>query len=370
MEKNGLEKRNIGLEWLRICSMFMIILLHSIDHSGLYETLEEGTLLYTYEQFVYALVQVCVNCFVLISGYFLVQTHFKLRKLISLWIEVVFYSLIIKVIMMAIREIPFSIASLISCFIPIMTGRYWFVTIYFGMYLMFLFYNIAIKAMNERQHKSLLVLLLVLFSGMNSIYPSFKGMNSGGAWGLAWFSVLYFVAAYFRLYYVPVKKGSVSLALFFTIPIGMTFALIVAQKMQIDVLINMVNNWWKYDSIPVVIASIALFVAFINMGSSSLIKNRNQFIVKISSTTFGVYLIHAHANVCTEVMWQRLGMVNNMSLWWFPIYQLLIVGVIFLVCSSIDYCRQKIFVVMKVDSFLTKIEMKVKRKLMYEDFGY
>ena len=49
MEKKGLEKRNLGLEWLRICSMFMIILLHSIDHSGLYEMLEQGTLLYTYE---------------------------------------------------------------------------------------------------------------------------------------------------------------------------------------------------------------------------------------------------------------------------------------------------------------------------------
>lgn len=362
MEKNGLEKRNMGLEWLRICSMFMIILLHSIDHSGLYGTLEEGTLLYTYEQFIYALVQVCVNCFVLISGYFLVQSQFKLRKLISLWIEVVFYSLMIKVIMMAIGEIPFSIASLISCFIPIMTGRYWFVTIYFGMYLLFPFYNIAIKAMNERQHKSLLVLLLVLFSGMSSIYPSFKGMNSGGAWGLAWFTVLYFIAAYFRLYYVPSKREKGNLVLFFAIPVIMTLALVVAQKMQIGVLVNMVNNWWKYDSIPVVIASIALFVAFINMGSKTLTKSGNQFIVKISSTTFGIYLIHAHANICTEVMWQSLGMVNNMSQWWFPVYQLAIVGVIFAVCSLIDYCRQRLFVVIKVDSLTAKIEMKVKRR--------
>lgn len=31
--------RHMGLEWLRIVSMLMIILLHSIDHSGLYETL-------------------------------------------------------------------------------------------------------------------------------------------------------------------------------------------------------------------------------------------------------------------------------------------------------------------------------------------
>lgn len=107
MEKKELGKRNLGLEWLRICSMFMIILLHSIDHSGLYETLEEGTLLYAYEQFIYALVQVGVNCFVLISGYFLVQSQFKLRKLILLWIEVVFYAVTIKFIMRLVEKFFF-----------------------------------------------------------------------------------------------------------------------------------------------------------------------------------------------------------------------------------------------------------------------
>ena len=68
--------RHMGLEWLRIVSMLMIILLHSIDHSGLYETLVPGTSIYYVEQFLYALVQVCVNCFILISGYFLVNFFF------------------------------------------------------------------------------------------------------------------------------------------------------------------------------------------------------------------------------------------------------------------------------------------------------
>ncbi|MGN8963157.1 acyltransferase [Bariatricus sp. HCP28S3_D3] len=362
------EKRNLGLEWLRICSMFMIILLHSIDHSGLYETLEEGAILYVYEQFIYALVQVCVNCFVLISGYFLVQSQFKLRKLISLWIEVFFYSFSIKLIMMVTGEITFSIASLISCFVPILTGRYWFITIYFGMYLMFPFYNIAIKAMNEQQHKRLVVLLIVLFSVMISIYPSFKGMNSGGAWGLAWFTVLYFIAAYFRIYYVPDKKKKCSLVLFFVIPIIMTLALVTVQKMQIGVLSNMVKNWWRYDSFPVVIASIALFVTFIKMEGKALNRRGNQLVIKISGTTLGVYLIHAHANICTEVMWQRLGIVSNLSHWWFPIYQLVIVGIIFLVCSMIDCCRQRLFTVMEVDKFSIRMETLLKNRTNVDNF--
>lgn len=56
MESKTKVKRNMGLEWLRICSMLMIILLHSIDHSGLLEAFTSGTPLYYYEYFLYALV--------------------------------------------------------------------------------------------------------------------------------------------------------------------------------------------------------------------------------------------------------------------------------------------------------------------------
>ena len=113
----------MSLEWLRICSMLMIILLHSIDHSGVLENLKAGSALYYAEWFLYAAVQVCVNCFVLISGYFLVTGRFKPAKLVLLWMEVVFYSVVIKVILMATGQIPVSIASLVSCLIPVFTGR-------------------------------------------------------------------------------------------------------------------------------------------------------------------------------------------------------------------------------------------------------
>ncbi|MCI7289264.1 MAG: acyltransferase [Blautia sp.] len=349
MEWSKTERRNLGLECLRICSMFMIIFLHSIDHSGLYERIESGTLLYDYEQFMYALVQVGVNCFILISGFFLVKSQFKLRKLISLWIEVVFYAFTIKLFMMATGRIVFSFTALLSCFVPILTGRYWFITIYFGMYFMFPFYTIAIKAMSKQQYKKLIVLLIILFSGLNSIYPSFKGMNSGGAWGLAWFSVLYFIGAYFRIYYQPSKNGRKCVAVFGAIPIIMTSALVIVQKISIEFMSNIVKNWWKYDSVPVLLASMALFAAFINIDNMKLNAKLSQLIIKISKTTLGVYLIHAHANVCTEELWRQVGIPRYMLEWWFPIYQLGVVTVIFAGCSLIDCLRQWIFSLVKID---------------------
>lgn len=323
----------MGLEKLRIVSMLMIILLHSIDHSGLLGKINPPTFIYWYEWSLYALLQVCVNCFVLISGYFLVTSKFRVEKLITLWIEVVFYSITIKAIMMAAGEIPFSVISLASCFIPVISGRYWFVTIYFGLYLLFPFLNIALRAMTQKQHKTLVVLLFVLSSVMISIHPKFMGMNTGGGWGLAWFVFLYITAAYIRLYSRTNKNSVIPILIFIICPTIMTIARAMALKLGSSVL-NVADNWWRYDSVPVYIASVALFLAFLHIPGK-----QNKLIIKLSSATFGVYLIHAHANLCTEIMWQRIGFLSYMGKWWFPIYQIMIAILIFLICSIIDMLR-------------------------------
>lgn len=198
----------MGLEWLRIVSMLMIIFRHIIDPSGVLEffTSMSDSVFYLFWYFVYAVIQVCVNCFILISGYFLVTSYFKLKKLGLLWVEVVFYALVIRVVMILLGQVDFSITSILSCFVPIITGRYWFITIYFGMYLLSPFYNIAINAMTKKQHRNLLLVLFFLLSVWISIHPAFEGMNSGNGWGLAWFTFLYFTASYFRRHYTPNGK--------------------------------------------------------------------------------------------------------------------------------------------------------------------
>lgn len=354
------EKRNMGLEWLRICAMFLIILLHSIDHSGLYESLAEKSGLYYYEQFVYYLVQVCVNCFVLISGYFLVKSEFKLKKLLSLWVEVVFYALVIKVVMMAAGTVPFSITSLISCLVPIFTGRYWFITIYFGLYLLFPFYNIAVRAMTKKQHKSLVIILVSLFSLMISIHPSFKGMNSGGAWGLAWFTVLYFIAAYLRCHYTPNGKIALPLIVFFACPSIMTIILTISRELGISPLTQAAANLRRYDSLPVLIASIALMLVFMNCRVSYSDK-MNKLVTRVSQATFGVYLIHAHADICIPEMWQRIGMVENIVYWWFPLYQIAIVAAIFAVCVLLDWIRQALFNIVRINRLTEKASSGIEK---------
>ena len=58
-------KRQCNLDLLRIAAMFLIVLLHSVDHSGVLEAVtDQGNLLSSiYVYFIYSLTQICVNCY-------------------------------------------------------------------------------------------------------------------------------------------------------------------------------------------------------------------------------------------------------------------------------------------------------------------
>lgn len=332
------KERDANLDLLRIVSMLLIVFLHSIDHSGVLETAETASkAIYFYVRFTYALCQVCVNCYVLISGYYLVRAKFQLYKLAVLWMETVFYTLLFKALFIALGIAPFSLLSLVSCFFPILTGRYWFLTIYVGMYLVFPFLNLLVSAMDRRQHILLNLCLFGLFSMWSSIHPAIAGMNSGGGWGLAWFVVLYLTAAWFRLYYTPSGKPTVAFAVFFLIPFLMAAAQLAGKTAGIGVLQTILENWVKYNSAPVYLMTLSLFTAFLNVRIKSA--KASHCICAAAPLTLGVYLIHAHANVAPW-LWETLALPEKMGSTFFPIIQFSCVIWIFAACLVLDVIRK------------------------------
>ena len=333
------KERNANLDLLRIVSMLLIVFLHSIDHSGVLENAENcGSGMYFYVRFTYMLCQVCVNSYVMLSGYFLVCSKFRLKKLVTLWMETVFYTLTLRLIFMITGARPFSMVSLASCFLPILTGRYWFITIYVGLYLIFPFLNILIRAMNRRQHALLNICLFFLFCVWSSIHPGIAGMNSGGGWGLAWFVVLYLSAAWLRLYYVSTGKAGRWLAGFVVIPV--LIALLqcaLGGDIMRGVVVQIVENWFRYDSAPVYIMTMCLFVGFLNVRIGN--EKWANAIRNVAPLTLGVYLIHAHADV-SPWSWEVLNMPAKMNSALFPVIQLGVVLGIFGICAAIDGLRK------------------------------
>lgn len=332
------KNRDANLDLFRIISMLLIIFLHSIDHSGVLERAEvSSNAMYFYVRFTYALCQVCVNCYVMLSGYYLVTSTFRLQKLVALWMETVFYSFVLKLLFMVTVQDSVSIISLISCFFPILTGRYWFITIYVGMYLISPFLNKLIHVLNRKEHTILNVCLFILFSLWSSLHPSIAGMNSGGGWGLAWFVVLYLAAAWFRLYYTPKHEPVTLLGIFLLIPLLMAAGQVAAKTVGIGILQSIISNWFRYDSAPVYLMTIALFAAFLNIQIQH--DRVSKAICSVAPLTLGVYLIHAHANV-SPWLWEMLNLPVKMCSAWFPLIQVGYVVFVFVACTVADALRK------------------------------
>lgn len=332
-------KRDANLDLLRIVSMLLIIFLHTIDHTGVMEKAETASnAMYFYVRFTYAATQVCVNCYVMLSGYYLVKSNFSIKKLAKLWMEAVFYTLVFKFIFICMGRETLSVVMLGSCFFPILTGRYWFLTIYAGLYLVSPFLNLFVSAMDKKMHTCLNICLFGLFSLWNSFHPAIAGMNSGGGWGLAWFVVLYLCAAWFRLYYTPDEKPLGKLPAFLLIPALIAAAQLVARMTGIGILQTVATHWFRYESAPVYVMTLSLFAFFLNIRISN--EKVGRMICAIAPLTFGVYLIHTHPDV-SPWLWEVTALPRFMDSMWFPVIQIGCVLMVFAVCAVMDELRKR-----------------------------
>lgn len=79
--KEESKKWNISIELLRIISMIMIIILHFFTYSNVIPKNNTISAFYISSTIIHTICNVAVNCYILISGYFCINSKFKASKL-------------------------------------------------------------------------------------------------------------------------------------------------------------------------------------------------------------------------------------------------------------------------------------------------
>ena len=198
------EERSSNFELLRILSMLAIVASHYATKSGFSSDMIKADCLWL--QILQQLSSIAVDVFILISAYFLVNSHIKLRKAINLIIVTTFYSIVLFVVSFLCNggfgnpemSKRLFLKELISSALPINSGLYWFITDYLCIYVISPFLNIVIKSVSERAHKWIIIVGIIVWSLIPTIIPEAdSGMSSNL---ILWFIVLYFVGAYIRLH--------------------------------------------------------------------------------------------------------------------------------------------------------------------------
>lgn len=337
--------RQANIELLRVVSMLAVIAMHFLGVGGVM-TSSSGVWFVVASTF-YSFAITATSCYVLIGGYFLTTSKFRTGRIFRLLLEFFTYTFGIYllfglVVLLKNGENIFSWHEFYTFYLfPIVHEENWFVTCYILMLLFSPFYNILLQHLTKRQHQLLIVLTVFLFSGIPSVIWHAAGqfLQSGG-YSFVWFSVLYFVAGYFRLYGVSTHLKSWVLGLIYFGASAVTTALVNHEFLYPSVLTEEKNGYYyffNYNFLTVFIASVAMFLLFhrVTIRSAKLGRTIN----KIASYSFAVFLIHTHPSI-TGALWQ--GVVHTERFANSPLMlvgMLVIPPVIYALCMLVEQVR-------------------------------
>lgn len=333
----GVRKSN--LELFRILTMLLIIAHHYVVNSPL--ALPDGPIYSNIHDFrsVFLLIagaygKIGINCFVFITGYFMCRSGISLRKFLKLYGEVVFYRIGLFLVFVLMGWEVLSVRNIFVRLLPFRNISDDFVSCFLAFWLCIPFLNILIRGLTEKQHLCLLGLLLTVYTGLSTLEAT--TLRSGVTMNyVSWFSVLYLIASYLRMYPKAVFERT---GLW-----GWLSALcLVLGAVSVVYCVWFSDGLYAYYFVADSNKLLAVVTAFCWFNFfRTLNVPYSRVINALGGSTFGVLLIHAHSNAMREWLWVvKLNTVAAYELGaLLPVHILGSVAGVFLVCACIDLLR-------------------------------
>lgn len=353
--------RESNLELYRIIVMLLIVAHHYVVNSGLLEHIQDnGDVVNNCVMLLFgAWGKTGINCFVLITGYFMCTSRFTLEKLAKLYIQIVFYALIIYGIFCITGHETFSPFKLIWKLWPIKSIASGFTSCFLLFYLFIPILNIIVNSLGKEMHKYLMVLLIAVFT----ILPSFPMIRISFNY-VTWFMALYMIASYIRLYGLFPKVSHDQWGLFSVLLI--IIGSISVLGMELIFKMGYTNKFYPYFFIADSNKFLSLAIATSSfMYFKDLKIPYSRWINALGGATFGVFLIHANSDAMRLWLWREtvdcIGHFRDSLLWTLG-YAVVSVLLIFIVCAGIEWFRGQ-FIEPYILNFLSSKLSKIKQKL-------
>jgi len=368
-QENTIKKiRNPGIDLIRIIAMYFIIVNHFIFHGCGFKYFPKYkrklSLLHCFTDWH-------IDSFILISGIVGYKTN-KYSNLFYLWLTVLFYSVGIHLYVICFKKDFVINSDIYKEYFPIIFQRYWFFTVYFGMYLFLPVLNKGIKYLSKLEFRLVVTSTLGIFIFWKD-YKNPKNdiffLKSGNS--VIWFLIFYLTGAYigkYRIDYIGIKKYIyciICLFIFFFFSYlsfksynnELSFR-IGNSKVDFPISLKQIINDNHNSSIKI-IQSITVCLFFLQI-------HYNKYIAKIicflGPLVFGIYLVHEHNLIRENVIKHIFDNHQNSGK---ELLNLLLLKalLIFILSIIIDYFRHLLFSLLRLKNFSIFIERKMKEKL-------
>lgn len=324
------EKRNSNIELLRIVLILFVLILHFNGAGSLFN----GNKINVYYVSLMHSLSICaVDCFMIISGYFMINNRIvKLSKIADLLFTIVLYNFIGLLFSVMFNKIAFSIKDLMLVFAPANYFGLFYIIIYvFSPYINKLFISLTKNQINRLILLLTLIFLLYPFvldmvgeigsMNLNAIsIVSINGHSKG--YSIINFFVCYCIGVYLRMEQEEINENIKTYILFFIFIISTLIMSVVGLKYRFI---------WNYCSVLVIINAITIFLIF------TRINIKNSFINYISKSVFAIYCLHTRESV--SFLWKKYFITDEHvrgSLFSLVLWSILSVIIMFLACLLID----------------------------------
>lgn len=329
--------RNSSIELFRIVSMLMIVAHHYVVNSGLLDCINTQSSLQLKDYFLLLFGwggKTGINCFVLITGYFMCTSSITKKKFVKLLGEVLFYNVVIWGCFLFSGYESFSVKVFLKMLFPFFMIADNFTACFLLFYLSIPFLNKLIHTLTEKEHLSLLIWCM----GVYVVLPSFAKANVVFNY-ITWFIVLYIIASYIRLYpkeWFGNQKvmGSIAGTSLLLSWVSVLLLAVVSKHLgrSISVAYFFVSDSNKILALTTG-TSAFLFFKNLKMGYSKLINT-------IAASSFGVLQIHTNSDTMRRWLWEDV--CNNVGIYKsgnVMIHAICCVMLIYAVCTMIDIFR-------------------------------
>lgn len=183
--------RNSNIELLRIVSMGLIILFHFSVHGP---WPEDGVLGTDIAVGILAFGgKLGVNCFVLITGYFMTRSSVRVASVLRVVFETWFYSFALLALFAVLDPALITQERLEKAVLPLISGEYWFMTNFVALMVLSPFLNLLFAHLGAAGKGRLAAIGFVMLS----IVPTLTTFNPLGS-DLLWFLYLYLMGGWIR----------------------------------------------------------------------------------------------------------------------------------------------------------------------------
>lgn len=350
------KERNFGIDLLRIVSMLMVVILHILGQGGVLSN--TGTLSGQYNTawFMEIAAYCAVNCYALISGYVGLTAKFKYTNIVYLWLQVTFYTVLIAAIT-ALLLPEVNRFDVLDALMPVTKSYYWYFTAYFAMFFFIPIFNKGIQALTEKQLLCAAAAIILIFSLIPILRKADLFLEKGG-YSAIWLMLLYILGGILRKCDIPNKLNGLLSFFLYLVCIFITWLqklfverhnLAAPETAKSATLIS-------YISPTILFAGIFLLIAFSKIKVCSLSKKLISFFAPIS---FGVYIIHVNKYPWEFLIKNRFALFAGYSVPHLIVAVLGTAAGIYIVCSLIDFLRDRLFALFKVKTLLLKCENKL-----------